>query len=223
MISFLLTEDAKNEARNLLKKMEENQSVSFPPSPEYPLSMVKDGNMFGVLIAETKGGERKVLYGYSGAIQGHYDVPGFVHSCYSAKDFQVIFDKYDARIHALTDQIEKEGREDLKEERRALSNTAQKEIEKIFVFSKWNGERMHGLPPRPRTGTGECAGLKLINTALRKGWEMKGLAEFRYHKDREPEFLPPCEERCGTLLPDMLGLKFLYADEDIAVVEKKSG
>lgn len=179
--------------------------------------------MLGVLIAETKGGERKVLYGYSGAISGDYAVPGYVHCCYSQKDFQKIFDEYDARIHALTDQIEKEGREDLKEERRQLSCEAQRKIERIFVFSKWDGTKMYGLPPRPRTGTGECAGLKLINTALRKGWEMKGLAEFRYTTKGDIEFLPPCEERCGALLPDMLGLKFLYADEDIAVVEKPSG
>ena len=36
-------------------------------------------------------------------------------------------------------------------------------------------------------------------------------------------FVPPCDERCGILLPKMLGLEVLYADEEIVVVNKESG
>ena len=34
---------------------------------------------------------------------------------------------------------------------------------------------------------------------------------------------PPCDERCGILLPAMLGLRILYRDETICVVNKESG
>ena len=225
MISFLLTEDAINEARKLYETLVENQSVSFPPdASNYPLSLLREGAMVGVMILSTKGGERKVLYGFSGAMSGRYDIPGWVHPCFSLSLFHSTFDPYDKEIHRLTDLIEKEGREDLKETRRALSAEAQEKLNEIFVFSKWDGTKKQGLPPRPRTGTGECAGLKLINTALRKGWEIKGLAEFRWTKDHPPiEFYPPCEERCGVLMEEMLGLKYIYVDQSIAVVDKRAG
>lgn len=225
MISFLLTEEARNEAKLLDEALKRNNSASFPPEPEkYPLSLIRDGAMLGVMVLETKGGERKVLYGFSGAMSGYYDVPGWVKPCFSLTSFHTLFDPYDREIHRLTDEIENNGREDLIPKRKALSAEAQGKINGIFSFSSWNGKRIEGLPPRPRTGTGECAGLKLINTALRKGWEIKGLAEYRWSPSHGPEeFLPPCEDRCGALMEEMLGLKYIYADQDIAVVDKRSG
>ena len=224
MISFLLTQEAKDEAFLLDKALKENLSVSFPPDMEnYPLSMLREEQMVGVLVARTKGGERKVLYGFSGAAKGEYKIPGWVNPCFSLTLFHSTFDPYDREIHRLTSLIE-EGRRDLVEKRRELSAEAQLKINEIFSFSKWDGTKALGLPPRPRTGTGECAGLKLINHALRKGWEITGLAEYRWSPFHEiQEFLPPCEERCGVLMEEMLGLKYLYADSDIAVVDKRAG
>ncbi|MBR1721435.1 MAG: RluA family pseudouridine synthase, partial [Treponema sp.] len=34
---------------------------------------------------------------------------------------------------------------------------------------------------------------------------------------------PPCDERCGIVLPAMLGLKILYRDDCICLVDKQSG
>ncbi len=219
---FLLTDSVKEEAYKLLKKLKESRSVSFPPSDDYPLSLIKEGTMFGVMIAETKGGERKVLYGYSGAISGIYNIPGYVHTCFSEKDYLDYMSLYDRKIHELTDEIEK-GFPEKKEERLNLSRKAQTEYEKIFSFYTWNGEKIYGLPEHSPTGTGECAGLKLINTALKKGWEIKGLAEFRYTHSGDITFYPPCKERCSILMEKMLGLDYMHLDEDIAVVNKRSG
>lgn len=220
---FLLTEDAENEAHLLLDAIKKNHSVSFPPSEDYPLSLLKEGNMLGVLIARTKSGERKVLYGYSGALSGVYNIPGWVHTCFSEKDYEDYMNLYDRKIHILTDEIER-GQRELVEERRALSAKAQEDYEKIFRFYTWRGEKIKGLPPHSPTGTGECAGLKLINTVLRKGWEIRGLAEFRYSPFSDDiTFTAPCSERCGLLLPSMLGLDYIYLDEYIAVVNKESG
>ena len=38
-----------------------------------------------------------------------------------------------------------------------------------------------------------------------------------------PHLVSPCDERCGILLPAMLGLRILYRDEAICVVNKQSG
>lgn len=40
---------------------------------------------------------------------------------------------------------------------------------------------------------------------------------------KTPNLVPPCDERCGILLPAMLGLRILYQDEAICVVNKQSG
>lgn len=223
MISFLLTDEVKSEAYAFINRMKESGSVSIPSSPLYPLSIIKEGNMFGVLIAQTKGGERKILYGFSGALSGTYNIPGYVHTLFSEKDYQEYMKKYDGEIHRLTEEIEN-GEVQLKKKRRELSKKAQEEYEKIFSYYTWNGKKEHNLPPHSPTGTGECAGLKLINTALKKGWEIKGLAEFKYSSNSsELEFFAPCERRCELLLPSMLGLRYIYLDEDIAVVDKPSG
>ena len=219
---FLLTKEAENEAEALVDRIRHSGSVSLPPSDEYPLSLLKDGVMLGVLIAETKEGEKKVLYGYSGALSGIYNIPGYVHTCFSEKDWNEYMLLYDKRIHELTRLIE-EGDESLRDERHALSAAAQEAYGTIFRFYNWRGEKIRGLPPHSPTGTGECAGLKLINTALRRGWEIKGLAEFRYSSSGGIVYTPPCSERCGLLLPSMLGLDYIYLDSDIAVVNKRAG
>ena len=40
---------------------------------------------------------------------------------------------------------------------------------------------------------------------------------------RHREFYPPCDEKCGLVLPAMLGLEILYRDDSIVVVNKPAG
>lgn len=42
-------------------------------------------------------------------------------------------------------------------------------------------------------------------------------------KNGEARFENPCDEKCGIILPAILGLKIIYRDENILVVEKPSG
>ncbi len=218
MIAFLQTAKAENEARKLLTMMRETGSYSVPASKEYPIADLRDSQMFGVLIAKMKDGNERTLFGYSGSIKGSYEVPGFVPPCFSFDEFKRIVAINDKEIHDLTDRINA-GEKGLEKKRAELSNETLKRLQDIFVLSKWDGTRIHGLPSGCPTGTGECAGLKLINYALRRGWEIVGLAEFQM----DGTFNPPCEERCGILLERMLGLRFLYADEHIAVINKPAG
>lgn len=222
MESFLLTDRAKTEARKLLERFEETGSISNPPSEEYPISKLHNGQMLGVMISK-KNGKEKVSYSFSGGVMSEYLVPGFVPPCFSVNTFHKVFDPYDREIHLLTEKIEN-GEKHLIKERKELSRKAQKEIGKIFTFYTWNGEKIHSLPEEYPTGTGECAGLKLINYALKNKREITSLAEFKYTKNlKKIEFYPPCDKRCGLLLPEILGLKYIYADEEVAVIDKKEG
>ena len=57
-------------------------------------------------------------------------------------------------------------------------------------------------------------------------WSGSGSAESVTAKPDRPEkieLIPPCDERCGILLPAMLGLRILYRDDSICVVNKQSG
>lgn len=218
MHEFLLTQRAKEIANELLDIFKSSGSYSIPSSSDYPLSDLRETQMFGVLIARLEDGSEKIIYGYSGSIKGSYSIPGYISPCFSINEFNRIVDINDKEIHILSDRIEK-GETNLVERRARLSNETLKRLKQIYTFSTYLGERFSEIPEKAPTGTGDCAGLKLINHALRKGWEIKGLAEFRL----DGTFYPPCEERCGLLLPRMLGLKFLYADEDIAVIDKPEG
>ncbi len=220
MIEFLLTGKVRKVARDYLSLMKEKNSYAplSPDSKKYPLSHLRETQVFGVLLFRTPSGEDGKLFSYSGSINGSYEIPGYVPPCFSLNEFKKTVDINDKRIHELTSLIEN-GDTALKEERARLSNETLERLHQIYTFYTWEGKKIHGLPPSCPTGTGECAGLKLINWALKKGYEIKGLAEFRL----SGEFYTPCKERCALLLPRMLGLDILYADEDIALINKPSG
>ena len=219
MEQFLLSDKVKGYANELIAYFKDNNSYAIPSdSVSYPLSDLRDTQMFGILIAKTKNGEEKILFGYSGSIKGSYKVPGYVPPCFSVHEFDRIVEMNDKTIHDLTDRINN-GEKELIQERARLSNETLYRLKNIYSFSRYNGERFAEIPEKAPTGTGDCAGLKLINYALRKGWELDSLAEFKL----DGTFHTPCKERCGLLLPTMLGLDFLYADEDIAVIVKPEG
>lgn len=123
-------------------------------------------------------------------------------------------------------------------------------IEKRSISGFYGGARNAGdadaSESMPPTGAGECCAPKLIGYALSHGLKPVSLAEFFYSEDkraaalkagtdfddsaavkeesrRHKAFYPPCDEKCGPLLPAMLGLKILYRDDSIVVVEKPSG
>ena len=221
MISFLETPIAKDEAKRMAASIAESGSLSFPPSPDYPASLLDRSTMLSVLIAKPRScDDLHVLRGFSGSIGGRFIIPGYVPPCFSASAWARTVEMNDDRIHELTEMMEA-GETGLEEERRRLTAESMARLASLYRFRCWNGEDI-SLPEKAPWGTGDCAGLRCINAALRRGWEIMGLAEFRI-VDGEPEFHPPCEERCGLLLPKMLGLRFIYADGDIAVIDKEAG
>lgn len=216
MIAFLETAEAREEALRMASAMLGSGSFSFPPSEDWPLSRLKPGTTFGVLVTE-----HKTLRAYSGTVTEDFSVPGYVPPCFSVNAYQRAVSMNDGYIHQLTERIN-EGADCLRIERERVTHETLSVINSLYSFSTWDGRRI-GLPEKSPAGTGDCAGLRLINYALRKKLEIKGLAEFRLSPDGSVEFFPPCQERCGRLLPSMLGLDYLYADECFAVINKDAG
>lgn len=107
-----------------------------------------------------------------------------------------------------------------------------------------NYDKTKKLPP---TGTGDCCAPKLLSFAFEHSLTPRSLAETKIHfsleektekplcsfssdyssptlfSRPEPELFPPCDSRCALILPSILGLKILYRDKDIIVVNKQSG
>ena len=211
MQAFLETDRAITLARDMAAEMLRTDSFSFPPSEQYKLSSLNKNTMFGIMICNDINGNEKILRAFSGALNGEYRIPGYVNPCFSITEFRKIEAEYSPLIHKADE-----------EERKKLSTECLGKINALYSFSTWDGSSI-GLPDKAPTGTGDCAGLRLINTALRKNLEIRGLAEFMIRDDGTIETYPPCEERCSLLLPSMLGLDILYADESIAVINKEAG
>ena len=211
MQAFLETDRAIALARDMAAEMLRTDSFSFPPSEQYKLSSLNKNTMFGIMICNNINENEKILRAFSGALNGKYRIPGYVNPCFSVTEFRKIEAEYSPLIHRADE-----------DERKRLSAECLGKINALYSFSTWDGSLI-GLPDKAPTGTGDCAGLRLINTALRKNLEIRGLAEFMIRDDGTIETYPPCEERCSLLLPSMLGLDILYADESIAVINKEAG
>lgn len=79
----------------------------------------------------------------------------------------------------------------------------------------------------PPTGTGDCCAPKLLDHAFSHALTPISLCEVFYgrgtpHKISGTAYAP-CDDRCGIILPAMLGLEILYRDDYIIVVNKQSG
>lgn len=81
------------------------------------------------------------------------------------------------------------------------------------------------------TGTGDCCAPKLLSRAFEKKLLPLSLEEFywngadtqKFDDADDANFKNPCDEKCGIILPLILGIKIIYRDENILVVEKPSG
>lgn len=81
------------------------------------------------------------------------------------------------------------------------------------------------------TGTGDCCAPKLLSRAFEKKLLPLSLEEFywngsdaqKFDDADNANFKNPCDEKCGIILPLILGIKIIYRDENILVVEKPSG
>ncbi|MCI1210062.1 MAG: RluA family pseudouridine synthase [Treponema sp.] len=192
--------------------------------------------MFGVLVCRTVQGKTVVLKAFSGQYKSRWMIPGWVPPLLVPADWAHSVQKRDAAIHELSYRIatgtDQKKNAVLKKERRELSTAALKEIYGLYKFYCADGcvrdfSDLTDSKLLP-TGVGDCCAPKLLSFAYHHELQPESLAEFFYGKEtagaRIPEhFYPPCDEKCSFILPSILGLRIIYRDEYLVVVDKPSG
>jgi len=201
---------------------------------------------------QEKNGRRVVLYAVSGnnkelkaavSLEKLFTEKSiFVPSIVSSEKIDAALEENDFKIHQLTDQINKltlvnkysADRQTLITERTALTDASLRKVFSLYEFTRFDGKKIslnaiinrHNghLPP---TGTGDCCAPKLLSYAFEHGLEPVSMDEVYYGRDtahkKNGTSYTPCDERCGYILPDILGLEILYRDSDLVIVNKPGG
>lgn len=205
------------------------------------------GIMVGALVCTDSKGQRLVLHAVSGiSVEAtmkkdpstdsgttHIIVPPIV----SERAIAAALAKNDKKIHELTEQIagvHEPVETTLKNQRTALTTESLLNVFSLYTFTRFDGKKItlneiikeHDgkLPP---TGTGDCCAPKLLSYAFEHNLTPISMDEVFYGRDtpnkKNDTSYPPCDERCGYILPWILGIEILYRDSQIIVVNKQSG
>ena len=204
--------------------------------------------MIGSLVCwDKKEKKRIILYAVSGNNKqliplntNSKDI--FVPSIVSSEQIDQALKQNDKEIHELTEQINEltlinkasPQRARLLKKRTALTDSSLQKVFHLYLFTKYDGRKLslnviikchnNHLPP---TGTGDCCAPKLLSYAFEKDYEIISMDEVYYGRDtkniKNGISYAPCDERCGYILPSIMGLEILYRDKDIVVINKPSG
>ena len=201
------------------------------------------GVMLGVLVCVDSNQNRIVLKTISGIshrlvlANGLVEQNGiFVPPIVSAAEIESALAENDVEIHRLTDKInfyksQKKSYSEFEKIRIALCEKSLKKVHALYAFHCIDGScrTLSDIVKNknPPTGTGDCCAPKLLDYAFSHSLQPISMAEVFYGKNSDTKMnghsYPPCDERCGLLLPAMLGLKIVFADSHIVVIEKNSG
>ncbi len=204
------------------------------------------GQMFGVLVCRTAAGGTVVLKAFSGQYNGCWNVPGWVPPLLDTAAYDAITARDDAEIKSLSLRIasaqtggsDAASMAELKRLRKELSRRSLVSVYRLYrfpcadgtvrTFDDFYGGFRNGTA-FPPTGTGDCCAPKLLGYAFAHRLQPLSLAEFFYGAPnrsgtRVPGcFYPPCDEKCGIVLPVMLGIEIVYRDEHCIVLNKPAG
>jgi tRNA pseudouridine32 synthase / 23S rRNA pseudouridine746 synthase len=198
------------------------------------------GKMFGVLVVEAPDGNLGYLRGFSGMVDGTWDIPGWVPPTFDRQAHDAVCIAADADRHRAD------------EERADRSRALTRQLHEAYHFANARGEtrslRSLFAPGQPPTGAGDCAGPKLLAHAYRLGLRPLALAEFWWGAsaatgDRvEGVFYAACRGKCLPILTHMLGglpadppplfgsaaidaaePRTVYEDAHLLIVHKPSG
>ena len=239
------SEQAHKENLALIQMLEKGQAHLKQLTKESE-ERAGQGLMLGSLVCK-KDDKSFVLYALSGISRqleidspkdGTIVVPPLADSLQIEK---ALFQN-DKKIHQLTDKIKslkKDGNNhaqisSLEKERTALTSQSLQKVFDLYTFTRFDGKKitlneiitLHAgkLPP---TGTGDCCAPKLLSYAFEHGLIPVSMDEVYFGKDSPNKSCgksyPPCDERCGYILPSILGLEILYRDDSILLVNKQSG
>lgn len=202
------------------------------------------GVMLGSLVCKNSNNQQIVLYAVSGNNKGLNILKPLaeneiiVPSIVTEEKVTLALSQHDLLIHQLTDKINSlpNGDEKTKliNQRTELTTESLQRVFNLYAFTRFDGKavtlneiiQQHDgkLPP---TGTGDCCAPKLLSYAFANNLIPESMDEVYYGGNTKNKIsgtsYAPCDERCGYILPSILGLEILYRDESIVVVNKQSG
>lgn len=204
------------------------------------------GIMIGTLVCFNKNKQRIILHAVSGisnilVLQNNQDIPKriVVPPIVDIKKIEHALKKNDKKIHVLTKKInnyfkDKTKTQKLITKRTKLTDYSLKKVFSLYNFTRFDKTKIslniiiknhnNKFPP---TGTGDCCAPKLLSFAFKNELFPISMDEVFYGNDTKNKINKtsyfPCDERCGFILPEILGVEVLYRDNDIIVVNKKSG
>ena len=193
--------------------------VFDPTDDARPLFEPGGGKMFGVLVAADAAGEQHELRAFSGMYLGRWTLPGWVSPCFDPGEWYASEARHDPAINAITDELptvqRPERRRELQARRADLSRAHMRRLHRLVRLTTPAGGtlRLEDIVDLEgaRSGMGACCAPKLLSAAHARGWRALAVAEVFLGVHRRPSgrphgsLHPPCEERCGPLLPHLLG------------------
>ena len=240
-------ESARHYCQKLISLIESGEVILKQVGRE-SLERKDQGVMIGSLVCWDKNEKKRlVLYAVSGNNKQLISTKNisneiFVPSIVSSEEIDQALKENDKEIHELTEEINKltlvnknsTERTKLVKKRTELTDSSLKKVFSLYSFTKYDGKKIsldeiieyhnNHLPP---TGTGDCCAPKLLSYAFDKGYEIISMDEVYYGRDTKNKTngmsYAPCDERCGYILPFIMGLEILYRDKDIVVINKPSG
>lgn len=241
-------ESARHYCQKLISQIENGEVVLKQVGRE-SLERKDQGVMIGSLVCWDKiKKQRVILYSVSGNNKQLIPVNQnnlsdiFVPSIVSSELIDLALKENDKEIHELTDEINKltlvnknsVERYQLIKKRTSLTDASLKKVFSLYSFTRYDKKKISldeiikthkgQFPP---TGTGDCCAPKLLNYAFEKDYEIISMDEVYYGRDTKNKkngtSYAPCDERCGYILPSIMGLEILYRDKDIVVINKPSG
>ncbi|WP_407400071.1 RluA family pseudouridine synthase [Treponema sp.] len=229
--------------RKIISFLDENK-IALEYTGRISQERADNGIMIGACLAKNALGKVVLLYTVSGNARKIVDEKNLTGGTFVAPivSIDAINDALylnDDEIHKLTDEINSETdicrRNELKQQREKLTTESLSKVHDLYTFHCFDRKikslkeicavtNKGKLPP---TGTGDCCAPKLLDHCYKNGLMPLSMCEVYYGKDSETKksghVYSPCDERCGLILPEMLGLRILYRDDDIVVVDKQSG
>ena len=223
--------------KEIISLLEEKKLSLVYTTEKISAERFANGIMIGVLVAKNSAQENKILFTVSGVsrkIEGKFRDAIFVEPIVSSKKIMSALQKNDKEIHLLTEKLKSCSKDDVQElqlRRSSLTSESLEKVHELYNFYCVDGKKRSlkqickkHLPP---TGTGDCCAPKLLNFAFKNNLTPLSMCEVFYGKSTEKKIsgckYSTCDERCGLILPEILGLKILYRDNDIIVVNKESG